>query len=112
MVKNFWSLSIKIAKSGIPGFSLGGKIFFTGFPKGFSKIDTRNILMGQKTIIGSRGGGVIPKIDFPKFYKLIRTNKFYLKKVVTNEFKLNEVNEALDLLKNQKILGRSIIRLS
>ena len=36
------NLSIKIAKSGIPGFSLGGKIFFTGFPKGFSKIDTRN----------------------------------------------------------------------
>ena len=49
------NLAIKITKSGIPGFSLGGKIFFTGFPKSFQKIDTRNILMGQKTIIGSRG---------------------------------------------------------
>ena len=106
------NLAIKITKSGIPGFSSGGKIFFTGFPKSFSKIDTRNILMGQKTIIGSRGGGVIPKIDFPKFYQLIRANKFYLKKVVTNEFKLNEVNKALNLLKNQKILGRSIIKFS
>ena len=106
------NLSIKITKSGIPGFNMGGKIFLTGFPKSFSKIDTRNILMGQKTVIGSRGGGVVPKIDFPKFYKLIRANKFYLNKVVTNEFKLSEVNKALNLLKNQKILGRSIIKLS
>jgi Zn-dependent alcohol dehydrogenase len=106
------NLSIYITKSGVPGYSLGGKIFFTGFPKKKSLIDTRNVLMGQKTIIGSRGGGVVPKVDFAKFYKDIKNKKFYLNKVVTNVYKLSEVNEALNNLKNQKILGRSIIKIS
>ena len=68
--------------------------------------------MGQKTIIGSRGGGVVPKIDFPKFYRDIQNKKFYLNKVITNVYKLSEVNKALSNLKNQKILGRSIIKIS
>ncbi len=106
------NLSIYITRAGVPGYNLGGKIFFTGFPKTISQIDTRNVLMGQKTIIGSRGGGVVPKIDFPKFYRDIQNKKFYLNKVITNVYKLSEVNKALSNLKNQKILGRSIIKIS
>ena len=106
------NFSLLSTKEGIPGYEIGGSIILTGFPREKLELNTRDVLMGQKTIIGSRGGGVIPKIHFPKFYTDIIKGKLLLKQVVTNVFKLDQINLALKLLKTGKILGRAIIRIS
>ena len=50
----------------------------------------------------------VKKKHFTRFIK----GKLLLKQVVTNVFKLDQINLALKLLKTGKILGRAIIRIS
>ncbi len=104
--------SIKIIKSSIPGYSSGGSVVIIGFPKEEIPINTKDLLLGEKKIIGSRGGGVMPLIDFPKFYKDYSSGKMLINKAVTKVFKFDEINKALRLFKNGKILGRAVIKIN
>ena len=104
--------SISSAKKCIPGYESGGSVIIAGFPREKLLMNTRDILMNETKIIGSRGGSVIPKRDFPKIYNDYISGKLLLSKAVTKIFSLNEINKSLDLLKNGKIIGRSIIKIS
>jgi len=103
--------SFKLAKNCIPGESQGGSIILVGFPKDKPAFDTRNLLMSEKKVIGSRGGSCIPHRDFKKFLLDYKNGKMKLKKIITKKYKLNEINKALIDLKNGKILGRAIFKI-
>jgi len=47
-------------------------------------------------------------VDYPKIIEMVKTGKIQLKPVVTNKFKLEEINDAFDLLRKGEAL-RSII---
>ena len=49
------------------------------------------------------------KVDLPKIYKDIKKRKLYLNKIVSNTYKIKDINLAINKLKNGKILGRSVI---
>lgn len=106
-----FNMSIKLAKECIPGKKSGGSIILVGFPKDKPSVDTRNLLMSEKKIIGSRGGSCIPHRDFKKFLTHYKNGKMKLKQIVTKKYKLNEINKALNDLKSGKILGRAIIKI-
>ena len=104
--------SISSVKKCIPGYESGGSVVIVGFPREKLLISTRDILMGEIKLIGSRGGGVVPLRDFQKFYRDYRSGKLLINKAVTRIFKLNEINKALNLLSKGKILGRSIVKIN
>ena len=104
-------MSLKLAKDCVPGKKSGGSIILVGFPKDKPLVDTRNLLMSEKKIIGSRGGSCIPHRDFKKFISHYKKGKMKLKQIITKKNNLNEINKALDDLRKGKILGRAIIRI-
>jgi Zn-dependent alcohol dehydrogenase len=108
--KETFDLSFNLAKDCIPGYRNGGTIILVGFPRNKFDLDARNLLMSEKTIIGSRGGSCIPSVDFKKFYAHYKSGKLNLEKIVTKRYKLIEINKALDDLKSGKIKGRGIIK--
>ena len=71
-------------------------------------LDARLILGGQRRYVGSLGA-VYPEKDFIKFLEFQKEDLFKLRKIITNEYKLREINEACRDLRNKKILGRGII---
>jgi Zn-dependent alcohol dehydrogenase len=62
-------------------------------------------MRGEIEIKGSLG---CRPVDYPKIIEMAKTGKIQLKPVVTNRFKLEEINDALDLLRKGQAL-RSII---
>jgi succinate semialdehyde reductase (NADPH) len=57
-------------------------------------------------IIGNRGGR--PRVDMPKLLELVRLGKFSTLKLISNTYKLDEVNEAIKSLKEGKSI-RSLV---
>jgi len=104
--------TILASKAGIPGFCEGGTVILTGFPEGVAEFNPRSILMGERTYKGSRGGGCVPKLHFPKFYQDIRDGILNLEQAVTNKIKMEDINEGIEKLRQGNILGRMIIEIS
>ena len=55
------------------------------------------------------GGSAVMKNDLPKIYKDIKNRKLYLNQIVSDTYKLKDINLAINKLKKGKILGRSVI---
>jgi Zn-dependent alcohol dehydrogenase len=51
-------------------------------------------------ISASQGGKVMPSIDIPRYLKQIEFGGFDLDNLITHRFKLDEINEAIELLKS------------
>jgi S-(hydroxymethyl)glutathione dehydrogenase/alcohol dehydrogenase len=64
----------------------------------------------NKRFTGSHGGDAIPDLDIPRYIRLIQAGKMTLDGLVTHEFGLQEINEAIDLLRSGET-GRIIINL-
>ena len=96
-------------KKCIAGFRSGGSLGIVGFHYDKLEISAKDLLMNENTIYGIRGGSAIMKVDLPKIYKDIKNKKLYLNRIVSNTYKLKDINLAIDKLKNGKILGRSVI---
>ena len=62
----------------------------------------------DKILTGSHGGDSVPDRDIPRYIKLLESNKMTLDGLITHEFKLSEINEALDLFRSGTA-GRIII---
>jgi S-(hydroxymethyl)glutathione dehydrogenase/alcohol dehydrogenase len=96
-------------KKCIAGFRSGGSLGIVGFHYDKLEISAKDLLMNENTIYGIRGGSAIMKVDLPKIYKDIKNKKLYLNRIVSNTYKLKDINLAINKLKNGKILGRSVI---
>ena len=69
------------------------------------------MLLNEQSIIGLRGGSVIMKRDLRRIYTDIRNKKLHIKKYVSKNFKLSNINKALVELKKGKILGRASVEI-
>ncbi|MFH1856431.1 MAG: zinc-binding dehydrogenase [Candidatus Omnitrophota bacterium] len=67
-------------------------------------------LIKGKRIVGTWGGETHPDMDIPEYVKLYLSGKFDFGKMITHIVKLENVNEAFDLLKSDKT-GRVLIEL-
>jgi S-(hydroxymethyl)glutathione dehydrogenase/alcohol dehydrogenase len=72
-------------------------------------IDARD-LVPERTVIGSMYGTARPHIDFPRLLNLYRAGKLKLDELITREFKLEEVNDAFDVLKKGEV-ARSVLNI-
>jgi S-(hydroxymethyl)glutathione dehydrogenase/alcohol dehydrogenase len=87
-----------------------GKTIYIGVPN--DKISIYSLpLAFNKVLRVSHGGDSIPDKDIPRYIRLIENKKMNLNDLITNEFELSEINDALDLFRSGKA-GRIIININ
>ena len=92
----------------IGAHSHGGMAVLIGIPPAEMTLDPRKFMMHQRRYTGSHGAS-IPERDFPMYLRLHAEGKFPLDELVTNRYRLDQVNEACAALRAGDIMGRAII---
>lgn len=98
------------------GFSLikdgGGRLLFASHPPegDLIKISPHELIKG-KNISGSWGGRVNPDIDIKKIYGLLSKSEYFLNKLITKRYCLEEINNALDDLEFGRVF-RPLIQMT
>src|SRR3954468_13583173 len=54
----------------------------------------------NKVLTGSHGGSAVPHVDIPRLIRLAEAGRFSLDGIITHEFALDEINEALDVVRS------------
>ncbi len=89
-----------------------GRTILVGVPNKGDNVSIYTLpLHFNKILTGSHGGDSIPDLEIPRYIKLLEAGKMSLNDLITHEFSLNEVNEALDLFRSGQA-GRIIINMS
>lgn len=78
---------------------------------GLISIDPYDLIKGKK-IVGTWGGETQPDIDIPLYAEMYTTGKLRLDKMISREYALGQVNQALDDLEQGKLSGRGIISMA
>ena len=88
-----------------------GKTILVGVPKLGDKVTLYTLpLHFNKQLTGSHGGDAVPDKEIPRLIKLIGAGKMSLDKLITNEFALDDINVALDLMRTGDC-GRILINM-
>ncbi len=89
-----------------------GKTILVGVPKKGDNISIYSLpLHFNKVLTGSHGGDAIPDVEIRRYISLIDAGKMTLDGLITHEFSLDEVNEALNLFRSGEA-GRILISLN
>ena len=91
-----------------------GRMILVGQPapgRGVEVMNAVNLFSGMgQTIKATQGGKTNPTEDIPRYVRMHQEGLLDIKQFVTHRFKLNEVNDAFDLLKSGNA-GRIIIEI-
>ena len=71
-------------------------------------IDSFPLHIGRR-VIGSHGGDTVPDLDIPRYFELYRLGKLRLDELITNRFKLAEINRAVETVRAGQAWGRCLI---
>jgi S-(hydroxymethyl)glutathione dehydrogenase/alcohol dehydrogenase len=95
--------SIELAFQSVRKF--GGRCVFASHPETGDTIslDPYEMICGKK-IEGSWGGASNPDKDIPKLARLYREGMMPLEKLLSHRYKLDEINQALDMLESKQAL--------
>jgi len=89
-----------------------GKTVLVGVPKKGDNVSIYSLpLHFNKVLTGSHGGDSIPDLEIPRYIRLMESKKMTLDGLITHEFGLDEINEALDLFRGGEA-GRIIINMN
>ena len=66
----------------------------------------------KKVLTGSEGGDCRPEIDIPKLVRLCQAGKLSFDGLVSKRYKLEQINEAIDDLKQGRVAGRCMVHMS
>lgn len=87
----------------------GGTTVVVGVPQQPFELPAIEMLMNEKTVMGTIGGTAVPDQDIPTFIEWHKNGDLDLDSLVTSRVGLDEINEACQMLDDGKVLGRSII---
>lgn len=91
-----------------------GRMILVGQPapgRGIEVINALNLFNGMgQTIKATQGGKTNPTEDIPRYVRMHQEGLLDVKQFITHKFKLNQINEAFDLLKSGNA-GRIIIEI-
>ena len=86
-----------------------GKTILVGVPTKGDNISIYSLpLHFKKVLTGSHGGSAEPHLDIPRYIRLCQAGKMKLDGLITHEFGLDEINEAIKVVRSGKA-GRCII---
>lgn len=88
-----------------------GKTILVGVPKKGDNISIYSLpLHFKKVLTGSHGGSSEPHRDIPRLVRLYKAKKLSLDGIITHEFSLDAINEAVTLMRTGNT-GRVLIRM-
>ena len=88
-----------------------GKTILVGVPKKGDNVNIYSLpLHFNKVLTGSHGGDAVPDLEIPRYIRLMEAKKMTLDGLITHEFALEEINEALDMFRSGDA-GRIIIKI-
>ena len=64
-----------------------------------------------KGLSGSHGGEAIPETDIPRYQNLFRHGRLKLRELITDRFPLEQINTAIDKMRNGSVAGRCLIHM-
>ncbi|MDM8535856.1 zinc-binding dehydrogenase [Desulfobacterales bacterium HSG17] len=89
-----------------------GRTILVGVPKKDDKISIFSLdLHFGKIITGSHGGETQPVVDIPRYIKLYNNKKLLLDDLITDRYSIDDINLAIDNMKNGKTAGRCLIEM-
>ena len=89
-----------------------GKTILVGVPRKGDNISIYSLpLHFKKVLKGSHGGSVQPNLEIPRYIKLFKSGKLKLDGLITHEFGLENINEALDAIRKGQA-GRVVISMN
>ena len=88
-----------------------GRLILVGVPKQGTKTGMYTLpLHFGKTIIGSHGGESIPQLDIPRYLRIYKKELLSFHDLVTNYFKLDDINTAIEEMRSGRVAGRVVIK--
>lgn len=92
--------------------SPSGRTILVGVPPHKKKISLYTLpLHFEKKLLGSHGGDGYPSTDIPNYIKLIESSKIQLNEMITHRFTLDNINVAMEQIRNGMI-GKCLIQMS
>jgi len=89
-----------------------GRTILVGVPKKGDNISIYSLpLHFEKSITGSHGGESNPSVDIPKYIRLYQTGKLNLTDLITDRFKFDDINTAIEGTQKGMITGRCLIKM-
>jgi len=89
-----------------------GKTILVGVPRKGDNISIYSLpLHFNKILRGSEGGDAEPHNDIPRYVRLVQAGKFNLDGLITHEFGLEQINEAIALVRASEA-GRVLVRMA
>ena len=96
-------------RGGGPGAdNIGGMAVMIGMPSGKFSVDGGHFMFHQRQYRGSLGA-TYPDKDFNMYLRWHKEGKFPLDQLVTERYKLDEINDATNALQAGEIFGRAIL---
>ncbi len=101
---------LRAVRPGFSGRNKGGTALLIGItpPNAKAILDT-SLFVGSRSFTRTSGGDCKPDRDFPIFIRWYCEGKLKLDGLITNRYKLEQINEAVDDLARGQILGRGIL---
>ena len=92
--------------------SQNGKLIMVGQPKSKESIVLKNASdnFSGKKIFDSQGGLTNPDEDIKRYIRIYDKIKTDINKLITNVTKINNINSAINDIRNGKNLGKTIIK--
>jgi S-(hydroxymethyl)glutathione dehydrogenase/alcohol dehydrogenase len=88
-----------------------GKTILVGVPRKGDNISIYSLpLHFKKVLTGSHGGSAEPHIEIPRYIRLCQAGKLKLTGLITHEFSLDEINQAINLMRTGEA-GRCILNM-
>ena len=91
------------------GARQGGTAVLVGVPQTTVELNAGEMLGTEKQFRGSIGGSCCPDRDFPLFLDWHADGRLDLEALVTERYRIDDINEATAALEEGKIAGRSIL---
>lgn len=89
-----------------------GKTILVGVPKKGDNVSIYTLpIHFNKVLKGSHGGDAVPHVDIPRYIRLVEAGKLKLDGLITHEFRLDDINEAIKLVKSGEA-GRVLISMA
>jgi S-(hydroxymethyl)glutathione dehydrogenase/alcohol dehydrogenase len=87
-----------------------GRVTLVGVPRKGNDISLYSLpLHFGKVVSGSHGGEAIPHEDIPRYHGLYRQGRIKLKELLTDRFRLEDVNAAIAGMRSGSVRGRCLI---
>lgn len=87
-----------------------GRVVLVGVPRKGDTVSLYSLpLHFGKQLCGSHGGETNPSEDIPRYLKLLDSGKLVLAPLITHEFSLERINDAITMIRGGEIAGRGMV---